>query len=126
MKTQKKPCPNCGKTSRCRCKDSEKAMAAAMKIKEKNARHTPGPWDYDGEYLRSRAGEVGALNSRPVKILAKFEDYDEWEQDVALCAAAPDLLEVCRYSLRVLEQKGLEPLVQEELRHAIAKAAAKP
>ena len=48
-----------------------------------NSKHTPGPWDYNGEMIFSSHGEIGPLNTKPRKILAVMDNYENWEDDAS-------------------------------------------
>lgn len=81
--------------------------------------HTPGPWVYDGSFVKSADGKALWHSGMP---------RDEREANAHLIAAAPDLLEAC---VNVLAYIKWDPLLGESmysrmLETAIAKATGTP
>ena len=75
--------------------------------------HTPGPWYVevysDGTTVESKTYTIAENVSN---------------EDAALIAAAPDLLEACEFLIRHEENGDLESVDFEAIRQAIAKAVA--
>lgn len=90
------------------------------------AKHTPGPWivSSDGKAVRSSA-DIMANYRRNVVNAGKRDDVEEMAANLALCAAAPELLAALE---RVLECHRLKISLDtnagavEQARAAIAKA----
>lgn len=78
--------------------------------------HTPGPWHYAEGYVRDSAGN--ALASIPYT-LGDFTDRANGE----LMAAAPELLEACRFALDTLDKITTEQFSQGADKPARAKLA---
>lgn len=85
-------------------------------------KHTPGPWhvgDLDKNYQRIVCGEHIEIATCWHHCVGSIER--EMEANARLIAAAPDLLEACRYIVEAGET-GDEMLAIENARAAIAKA----
>ena len=76
--------------------------------KEKQAKHTPGPWEACGQdgCIRIRATDVDGTTVYPAAINGNADD-DEYgpttRANAELIAAAPDLLAACRVALQAIE-----------------------
>lgn len=69
------------------------------------AKHTPGPWEVAGGYIRTRFdGRNGGFSIARVEAL-----NDERDANAAVLAAAPDLLAVAKLSAGALCLSGIEP-----------------
>lgn len=104
-----------------------------------SARHTPGPWQWDGHTLRPV--EPDPSKSHVYSILDADGGYGffgrddisevlaELDADRALIAAAPELLAASSYALEVLNRnRGKQARLRaiERLQAAIAKAPGAP
>lgn len=70
-------------------------------------KHTPGPWKYDGMWSLVMAGkyEIAAIHAaRFAEDTKKRKRLDESQANARLIAAAPDLLEACKQSERLITQ----------------------
>lgn len=92
--------------------------------------HTPGPWTIGpADWMISQKHGVGWRNF-PVRapgwydVATVYCDEDDAEQDanVNLIAAAPDLLEACKYMLENAESQGWSEFMLGSARAAISKA----
>lgn len=55
---------------------------------EEKATHTPGPWEFDkGDFVRTKTPDF-----RSCKLICEVGDYENWEYNARLIAAAPDFL----------------------------------
>jgi hypothetical protein len=69
------------------------------------AKHTPGPWEYDAESEQIIAPKCGYQWTAPPTIARIVSlDYDEDDGNARLIAAAPDLLEALR-KIAAIEDK---------------------
>ena len=86
------------------------------------AKHTPGPWECDGDLVHKDGFEIAIVE-------AHYEDYVELQQaNARLIAAAPDLLEALKVMV-YLEESNLRGEDDEDVcdellfaRAAISKA----
>jgi hypothetical protein len=90
----------------------------------KTMKHTPGPWEIEGE----GQDVVGILAMGHNHFIAKLSGWATEIQDAnaRLIAAAPDLLEACKVALSIIEAEqeacGIYRAHTEIIRAAIAKA----
>lgn len=87
-------------------------------------KHTPGPWEFDGEYVWADAvrGYVADPNTEDMtsgRGLAKLEAPEMIKANGRLIAAAPDLLEACIALQMEAAARGCGLRIADE---AIAKA----
>ena len=102
--------------------------------------HTPGPWRYSHGIFNSpdhSPEQVGSIESERWTIAAVEGDYDGWEDNARLLAAAPDLLAACeaagRLAMLALQSQRYENDAEYrcatdavlEYRELVAKAQAK-
>lgn len=80
----------------------------------KTARHTPGPWHYDGYIVTADAGNPNQAVARVTQFLPEFRE--ESAANAALIVSAPDLLAALRLLL-----DGLQTYAPEFL-HGLPKA----
>ncbi len=89
-------------------------------------KHTPGPWEFDGEYVWADAvrGYVADPNTEDMtsgRGLAKLEAPEMIKANGRLIAAAPELLEALQDALEYLQHHLPEEALASH-RAAIAKA----
>ena len=93
--------------------------------------HTPGPWKIDPSEEFPLAvivdDEDGELDGVCIcELQGEFDDKSsatpEQMSNARLIAAAPELLEACKYALAQLEADGNSELICEDIRDAIRKA----
>lgn len=87
-------------------------------------KHTPGPWEFDGEYVWADAvrGYVADPNTEDMtsgRGLAKLDAPEMIKANGYLIAAAPNLLEACRQARSMTPDGGYTANVLDA---AIAKA----
>ena len=78
--------------------------------------HLPGPWEYDPEYKQILSG---------IYLVANMPDGMDTEANARLIAAAPELLEVCKWACNFFDGKIDEHMVNwfdgiYNLKHVIA------
>lgn len=82
--------------------------------------HTPGPWQIrhdDGVSRVFRRTKIADVYSEA------FRDSDTQKANASLIAAAPDLLEACRFAHSLIDSKSRDAdRIEEKLRKAIEKA----
>jgi hypothetical protein len=88
--------------------------------------HTPGPWEFDGDYVWAESIKGYVADPQTEDILsgehvAHSKAAAQWRANAKLIAAAPDLLSVAIKALAAWEGTG-PGIVLDELRAAIAKA----
>lgn len=82
-----------------------------------NAKHTPGPWKFEDEYVRAPGGDAVA----DPYCQATAEWGEEMEANARLISAAPELLEACKKAVSLID-RGYELDARHSLNAAIAKA----
>ncbi len=66
-------------------------------------KHTPGPWSYGNGEIRVIGGNINLLDRLDPIAIVKRMDEPEQQANAALIATAPDLLEACQISHKVLK-----------------------
>lgn len=95
--------------------------------------HTPGPWRLTDEVQTDR-GRTWGINAwedtSGITGDARLAEVFSIVENARLVAAAPDLMEACKFSLSVHKAQGMfdasERLAIERLERAIAKASGTP
>lgn len=87
--------------------------------KEVKSQHTPGPWKRLPQTRVIYYGK-GSLD----EVICRMEGTG-YSADASLIAAAPDLLEAAKYSLRIMMASGFNDDSLSLIRTAIAKAEGK-
>lgn len=68
------------------------------------ASHTPGPWDYgtEGFYTPEYAKDYDLINqrNRVIGVVKLYCENDERHANARLIAAAPELLEACKFVMK--------------------------
>ena len=87
-----------------------------------NAKHTPGPWDWDAQGQNGHNGlfNIYILDSTKRKIGTLYGRGDEREANGRLIAAAPEMLE----ALELLVEEAREDSQNASLMDAFQKARA--
>lgn len=86
-----------------------------------NTSHTPGPWACYSTSNHAHDYRLTKPDGRPIPVNAACNDHSEQYATAKLIATAPDLLDLCRRSLRALEE-DLFPQLRDDLRDAIEQA----
>src|SRR4029078_8318433 len=87
-----------------------------VKTNMNTQKHTPGPWEHDGDEVYRITSEI---NSHPICTIDDLNGDDEMEANARLIASAPELLEACK--AYVNSEKDSIALL-ELMEKAIAKA----
>ena len=80
--------------------------------------HTPGPWACTYTSNHAHDYRLTQPNGQPLPVKAEANDRSEQRANARLIAAAPGLLELCRRSLRALDEDSF-PQLRDDLRAAI-------
>ena len=89
------------------------------------AKHTPGPWEYDyGRYIRKEdtGGTIALMCESDGHVDPEHATSMPLEANARLIAAAPDLLEALQDLSISASESGYSGIVLDRARTAIAKA----
>lgn len=94
-----------------------------------SAKHTPGPWIFDGDYIWSEPAKCYVADPQTEDMLigqacAKQDIYKQIQANARLIAAAPDLLDALQVLLNATMHKN-HPAESDMAIAAIAKAKGK-
>ena len=81
------------------------------------SKHTPGPWKVEHNTAWNRDVDIRGCDGRQIAFACSLN-----EADAKLIAAAPDLLEACKFIMDRIENVAITSKMQIKLRAAIRKA----
>lgn len=100
-----------------------------MTDKTESKQHTPTPWHYDGEFIRTGDTRF-SLSARPLEVIAEVKDSENWEANAGFIVRAVNsheaLLKIAKSIYDYDCKMGRLPkVICEQLGRAIAQSEGK-